>query len=220
MAKRKIIIIGAGGHAKVLINSLFEQNLEILGIVDADSSKLGESVLGIKIIGNDDVIQKYSVNDIYLVNGIGSVASLQLRKQIYQNFTKMGYLFMSIIDQNARIARDVHIGSGVQIMAGAIVQPGCSIGENTIINTRVSIDHDCFIGDNVHIAPGAVLSGNVTVGSCTHLGTSCTVIQGINIGSKVLVAAAALVIHDVTTGLKVCGIPAKEMMKIGKLDGM
>ena len=212
MMKKKIIVIGAGGHAKVLLNTLLEQDLEILGIVDVNTSKFGEVVLGVKIIGNDEVIQKYSKDDICLVNGIGSVESLELRKRIYQKFTRLGYSFINVIHPASIIAKDVNLGSGVQIMAGVIVQPGCRIGENTIVNTGASIDHDCFVKDNVHIAPGTVLSGNVTIGSCTHLGTSCTVIQGINIGSKVLVGAAALVIHDVKSGSKVCGIPAKEMV--------
>jgi len=94
-------------------------------------------------------------------------------------------------------------------MAGAVVQAGCVIGSNTIINTRASVDHDSKIGAHVHVAPGVVLSGGVTIYDEAHLGTGAVVIQGVTIGRASVVGAGAVVIRDVSDGAKVVGVPAK-----------
>lgn len=211
MGKRPILVLGAGGHSKVLINALLEQDLDILGIIDSDTSKIGMEILGIKVIGNDSDIKNYCQDDILLVNGIGSVDSMALRKKIYLSFKRQGYAFAKVIHPRAIIGRTVELGEGVQIMAGSILQPGCSIGENTIINTSVSIDHDSKIGSHVHIAPGSVLSGNVIVGNCTHIGIGCTIIQGKHIGHETLLGAGSLVLKDIRSNVRVFGVPAKEV---------
>ena len=212
MIKNKpIIVIGAGGHAKVLIDALLAQQSEVLGIVDEDVDKFGSKVLGIEVLGDDSYIKNYTVHDICLVNGLGSVGSMNLRKKIYEKFKQDGYCFKNVIHPSAIISKNVILAEGVQIMAGVVVNAGTSIGNNGIINTRASVDHDCFIGDHVHIAPGSVLSGAVSVGDCTHLGTGCTVIQGKTIGDHVLVGAGSLIIKNVKSGMKVLGVPAKEV---------
>lgn len=208
---KPVIVIGAGGHAKVLIDLLQEQKTEIIGIVDEDLDKVGSKILGVEILGDDSYIKKYSVNDILLVNGLGSIDSMNLRKKIYDKFKKDGYFFRNVIHSSAVISKNVILAEGVQIMPGAIVNAGTSIANNVIINTRVAIDHDCFIGNHVHVAPGSVLSGFVSIGDCTHLGTGCTIIQGKIIGTKVLVGAGTLVIKNVKSGMKVLGVPAKEV---------
>lgn len=209
---RPVVIIGAGGHARVLISTLKALQRGIVGILHPDETMIGQTIDGIPVIGNDEKICEYAPDAVELVNGIGSTSSTTKRHDIFETFKKDGYSFATIEHLAALIADNVKLGEGVQIMAGAIIQTGCIIGNNTIINTGAIIDHDCIIGDHVHIAPGAVLSGGVKIGALTHVGTGATIIQGAEIGGNSLIGAGAVVIRDVPAGKKVIGNPAKTIM--------
>ena len=208
-----VIVLGAGGHAKVLIDTLLALSVELIGIVDSASAPKQGSVLGIPIIGNDEMVLNYPTDEVRLVNGLGSVTSTADRKRLFVDFKSKGYGFAGINHPSAVIAREVSLAEGVQVMAGAVIQPGCALGENTIVNTGASVDHDCSIGAHVHLAPGTTLSGGVEVGSETHIGTGATVIQGIRLGEGSLIAAGALVTEDVPDNVTVMGIPAKVVEK-------
>jgi len=205
-----VIIIGGGGHAKVLIDALLASPVQILGFTDSKAGN--ENILpGIRLLGNDDLILQYQSDIILLVNGLGSVKSTYKRQEIFEYFKNRGYSFATVIHPASVISRHVEISEGAQIMAGAIIQPGSRIGKNTIVNTKVSVDHDCSIGDHVHLAPGVTLSGMVKIGSGTHIGTGATVIQGIKIGPNSLIGAGALVLKDLPAGSHAIGVPAKAM---------
>lgn len=213
MNKLPIIIIGAGGHAKVLIDTLLMLDEKILGIVDEDEGKIGTEILDIPVIGNDSLISNYSVGEIVLVNGIGSIQYMNARKNVYDKFKNGGYSFLSIIHPSAIIGRQVTLEEGVQIMAGTIIQIGSYIGSNSIINTRVTIDHDCMIGKHVHIAPGTVLSGSVEIGEEVHIGTGSAVIQNIHIGSHSTIGAGSVVVKSMPENIVAWGVPAKVIQK-------
>lgn len=206
---RPVIVIGAGGHAKVLIDAMLLMNLTIIGIVDADDNKLGERIFDIPILGGDLYIKKFAAEEIDLVNAIGSVAIPDLRKRIYVKFKELGYSFRTVVHPEAVISPYAILGEGVQAMAGAVIQAGCEVGCNSIINTRSALDHDCQIGRHVHIAPGVTLSGSVSVGDRTHIGTGATIIQGRKIGKGAIVGAGAVVVNHIGDGMKVMGIPAR-----------
>jgi sugar O-acyltransferase (sialic acid O-acetyltransferase NeuD family) len=208
-----VLLIGAGGHARVLIDALRLQSIEIMGIVDADANKKGQELMGVSVIGGDEEVMKYSPQQVRLVNGIGSVRVSLLRRRIFENFKNKGYQFEKVIHPSAVIASDVELSEGVQIMAGAIIQTGCKIGANTIINTRSSVDHDCQIGCHTHIAPRAVLSGGIVVGENTHIGTGAVIVQGVEIGTNSLVAAGAVVVRNVPNDITVAGMPARELKR-------
>lgn len=213
MTEKPLIIIGAGGHAKVLIDTLLLQGVSVLGIVDIDEKKIGTSILNLRVLGNDQYLEHYNAKDIKLVNGVGSTQSMYMRKMVYLKYKRAGYCFKSIIHPSAIVATSVQFGEGVQIMAGAVLQADCYVGDNSIINTCASIDHDCNIGEHVHIAPGCVLSGSIQIGANTHIGAGCTIIQGRKIGSNVLAGAGSLLIHDVEKNGKVVGVPARKLEK-------
>ena len=185
----------------------------ITGILEADQSLIGKTIAGIKVLGSDNLIEKYFPDAIELANGVGSISSLVKRKATYDKFKSKGYKFSTVIHPTAIIADDVEIGEGVQIMAGVIIQTGCKIGDNTIINTGAVVEHDCIIEKHVHIAPGAVLSGGVRIGTMTHVGSSATIIQGIEIGANCLVGAGSVVIQNVPDNSKALGVPAKVFYK-------
>ena len=204
-----VIVLGAGGHAKVLVDILLRLSVNVIGLCDCDPGMEGHSIMDVPVIGNDDKVLEYSMDEIRLVNGLGSVGLTKNRRELYGFFKNKGYSFATIIHPSALIASEVDLSEGVQVFAGVIIQPGTVIGQDTIINTGSSIDHDCIIGDHVFIAPGVTLSGEVEVGSNTHVGTGVNVIQGVRIGEDSLIAAGSLVIRDVPDAVKVMGVPAQ-----------
>lgn len=204
-----VIVIGGGGHAKVLIDAMMGQSFKIIGITDRDKGRWGCKIMDIPVIGGDDVVLDYSPDAVLLVNGLGSAGITVPRRQIYDHFKNSGYSFASVIHPSAVTGAGVELAEGVQVMAGAIIQTGSRIGDNTIINTKASVDHDCVIGKHVHLAPGVTLSGGVCICDGVHLGTGATVIQGAKIGKNSVVGAGSLVINDIPGGVTVMGVPAK-----------
>lgn len=204
-----VIVLGAGGHAKVLLDVLKLHNIKIIGLTDSQPAKINNLIFDVEVLGDDAEILKYSPDTIGLVNGLGTIKSCSIRKKIYEQFKVKYYNFASVIHPSAIVSQYVELSEGVQIMAGSIVQTDCFIGTNTIINTRASVDHDCTIADHVHIAPGVTLSGGVEVGECVHIGTGAVVLQGIKIGRNSTIGAGAIVTRDVPEGVVAVGNPAR-----------
>ena len=204
-----LLIIGAGGHAKVLVDTLLREKRSIEGLLDSDPSKKGLRVLGAAVLGDDALLLVRDPTTTVLVNGVGSVGVAVARQLIFDRYKARGFQFASVVHPDAVVAIDAALGEGVQIMAGVVIQPGCRFGCNTIVNTRASVDHDCSIGSHVHIGPGATISGDVRVGDGTHVGTGAIIVQGMRVGSGCLVAAGAVVVHDVPDGSTVMGVPAR-----------
>lgn len=194
-----IVIIGGGGHARVLIDALRIARRQILGIVDPKLA-VADAPFGLQVLGGDDAIEKYRPDQIELVNGVGGTDSTQHRRDIYRRFKARGFRFAEVIHRSAVVSELAKFAEGVQVMAGCVIQCGTIIGANTIVNTRASIDHDCSIGQSVHIAPGVTLSGSVTIGDGSHIGTGACVIQGMTIGRDCLVAAGAVIYRDLAHG--------------------
>ncbi|MFC4322492.1 acetyltransferase [Litchfieldia salsa] len=200
-----IIIIGNGGHARVVTDCLLLNNKKILGFT---APKKEENRFGLPYLGEDMIIEGYSKEDVLLVNGVGK---LKDRTKIYNYFTEIGYRFASVIHPNSIISPYANIGEGSQIMAGSVIQAFAKISDNTIINTSCSIDHDCSVGIHSHISPGTSLAGGVTIGEVTHVGAKTVVIENIKVGSYVIVGAGSLILKDVCDNSKVYGVPAKEV---------
>jgi UDP-perosamine 4-acetyltransferase len=213
MSQPPLIVLGAGGHSKVLISAVRLLGRDVLGLTDVDKEKIGTELMGLPIIGDDRSILKYQPQEIRLVNGIGTVRVNEFHQKIFEAYKKKGYRFESIAHPSAIIDESVFLGEGCQIMAGAIIQTGCHIGMNSIINTGAQIDHDSAIGNHVHVAPGAILSGGVAIGDGAHIGAGAVIIQGVSIGKNSLVAAGATVTKNVPDNVAVAGVPARELTK-------
>lgn len=197
---RKLILIGGGGHARVLKDTLdMFSHYEILGFTDIKAVRN----LGVPYLGDDRIIKKFSKKDILLVNGIGSVKLPLQRREIYERFKKQGYRFLEVIHPHAYVSSKAKISQGVQIMAGVVINTGAVIGEDAIINTSSSVDHDCRIGKHSHIAPGVTLCGAVRIGECCLVGTGAKIIQGISIGSRVLVPAGEIIRTNKLSGRRI-----------------
>ncbi len=203
--KKKLIIIGGGGHARVLNH--------IIGIIGIDEvcgyTDQAPTGLSIPYLGCDDIIKKFSSEDILLVNGVGSSGRPTQREALFQKFKREGYSFHSLIHPKAVISSDVEISEGVQVMGGAIINTGVILGENIIINTGAIIDHNCELEPHTHIAPGVTLSGGCRIGTGSHIGTGATIIQNISIGQRSLIGAGAVVVKSIPPNSKAMGVPAK-----------
>ena len=195
--KNKIVIIGGGGHAKVIISILKKLNsFEIVGYTDLENK--GE-ILGVSYLGNDDILNSlFSNGVINAVIGLGQIKSTALRRKIVDICKSIGFNFPTIISPNAIINEDVSIGNGTVVMDGVTINSGSTIGECSIVNTNASIDHDCVIGDFTHIAPGVTLSGGVNVGNDVLIGTGSNIIQQINILDNTIISAGSTIIKSIS----------------------
>jgi sugar O-acyltransferase (sialic acid O-acetyltransferase NeuD family) len=202
VTNKPIIILGAGGHAKVIAEVLRLSNVKIHGFVTPDL-EAGTEFFGATILGDDAVIFNYSADEIQLANGVGALPGQFLRWALASAMRKKGYRFTTIVHQSTVVATDVVLEEGVQLMAGVVIQPGTTVGRDTIINTGTIIDHDCCIAENCHLAPGVVSSGGVEIGKNVHVGTGVKIIQGVNIGEASMIAAGSTIYKDVPAGMLV-----------------
>jgi len=211
---KPLLIIGAGGHASVLVDILRQQRREIIGIVSPILDPTSKVFNGIKHFKNDNDILTFDNQSIILVNGIGSLPGHNLRTVLYSKFKALGYEFQTVVASNAIVSDYAVLEDGVQILTGAIVQTNTRIGANSIINTGAIIEHDCIIGENNHIAPGVTLSGQVITSEHVHIGTGATIIQNVKIGVNSVVAAGATLTKSL--GQNIIHFPAKPFQKIKK----
>ena len=204
--REKIILIGGGGHCKVIIDAVkCAGKYEIVGIIDRKLNK-NEETLGVPVLGGDELLSdfyKKGVGNAFI--SFGSVGDCAARKDMYRKIKQMGFKLPVIVHPRAVIAVDVELGEGTFVAASATINSGTKIGKNAIINTSSSIDHDCRIGDLVHIAPGATLSGGVKIGEETHIGTGANLIQYVTIGARCMVGMGLTVRHDIENGAKYTG---------------
>lgn len=214
ISKPKLVVLGAGGHAKVLLDAFFagQQQLDwALVILTPESHLHGSRLLGVPIIGDDDCIDaQVRAGATHFVVGIGSIKSNALRTRLYAFGLQHQLKPLTVIHPNAICSKWAHLGAGVQVMAGAIVNADAIIGDHVIINTGAIVEHDCHIGDHVHIAPGVRLSGGVVVEDGAHIGTGACIRQGVRVGKQAVVGMGAVVVNDVLPNTIVMGVPAKQ----------
>ena len=207
----RVIGLGAGGHAKVVIEILrLLDNYEIVGLLDPRQTLWGNKVLGIPVLGDDDLLptlHSQGIRSVFI--GIGMVGDARPRRKAYEKARSHGFQVVQAIHPQAVIAPSVKIGHGPTIMAGAVINADTRLGNNVIINTGAIVEHDCVIGDHSHIATGARLAGAVHVGEGTHVGLGASVIQGVEIGRNAVIGAGAVVVRNVPDNAVVAGVPAR-----------
>lgn len=195
--RKKLILIGASGHARVLLALIEDLGLDLAGVCDPKlAGEKARSWYGIPVLGGDEALENLDPEKYALANGIGPMVGRALRQTLYEKL-RGRFAFPPLIHRTAWVAKDVALADGVQIMAGAILQPGCSIGANTTVNTRASVDHDTKIGANCHIAPGSVICGGVKTADNVYIGAGSTVIQNISIKEGSIIGAGAACVRDV-----------------------
>jgi UDP-perosamine 4-acetyltransferase len=207
---KPVVILGGGGHARVVIDALRCAGHEIAGVIDPKPEVAQTLPKGVAWLGGD-LSSRARASEVVVAIGVGSLEPSvhNPRFKLFTEAKTFGFEILSFRHPSAIVAADVELGEGSQLMAGAILQSGVRIGVNCIINTGASLDHDCRIGDHVHIAPGVVLSGTVKVGTGSHLGTGAIVIQNIRIGEWAMIAAGAVITSDVQPGARVAPGPQR-----------
>ena len=210
---RKILILGGGGHAKVIIDMLLQQKDRYVpvGCVVDNPTGATSSVLGVPIIGDDRCLAMQKQNGISSV--VVAIGNNVARKKIFHELQKLGFELPSIVSDRSIVSPFARLGAGVVIMPQAVVGPDSTIGDGAIINTGATVDHDCVIGPFAHIAPGCSLAGSVSVGELSFLGVGTAVIPERRIGTGVMVGAGAVVNKDIENGETVVGVPARPIQR-------
>ncbi|MGK7873278.1 MAG: acetyltransferase [Xenococcaceae cyanobacterium] len=209
-----VYVLGAGGHGRVVLDTLLANGIRVTGILDANAQISG-LVFGVPILGGDEYLDNVSIAKTFLVNGLGANPKTFKRRNIFTVMKTRGFTFKSFKHPSAIVSSAIKMGEGCQVMAGVVIQAAVTLEENIVINTRASIDHDCMIGSHAFIAPGVTLCGNVRVAPSAFIGAGAVVIPDIHIGQNAIVGAGAVVTKSVADGWVVAGNPA---VKIGIND--
>jgi sugar O-acyltransferase (sialic acid O-acetyltransferase NeuD family) len=200
-----VLVLGAGGHGKVVADILLSGGLAVLGFVDDDDRLAGARVLGLPVLGRID--DYAACRPAGIVLGIGANA---VRKQLVDRLGAAAEpLWITAAHPRATLAASVVAGPGTVVVAGAVVNVDAVIGAHAIINTCASVDHDCRVGDYAHIAPGARLAGAVSIGEGAFIGAGAAILPGRSVGCWATVGAGAVVARDVPDGVVAKGLPAR-----------
>ena len=211
---RDIVVIGASGHARVLVHLLQTMGTPPAALVDIDTELHGTDLYGVPVIGDDEAVLARQPSDVVLVNAVGNApgsgqSGLHVRRAVFEKFKENRFEFVNVVSGDASVSKRTTLGEGVQAVTRSIIHPGVNIGDNTILNTGGSLDHDCWVGAHSHIAPWAVLCGGVTVGDDCQIGARAVLVPGIRVGDGAVVGAGAVVIADVAPCTTVVGNPAR-----------
>ncbi len=197
--KPYILIYGAGGHAKSVMEIVLQNNAHaIAGIVDDDKRLAGKQVLGIPVLGTHALLPALVERGVRLAaNGVGGIIDIGVRVRIFELLESAGFTFPALIHPRATVEPSATVGDGAQVFANAYVGSEAVLHTKCMVNTNAVVSHDCEIGSYTHIAPGALLAGHVHVGERTLIGMGVTTTIGVKIGSGVRIGNGAIVLADV-----------------------
>ena len=201
-----LLIIGAGGHGRVVADTALSLGWSRVAFLDDRARALG-SPLGMPIVGtlSDLAAQRES-----FPCAIVAIGEVNLRLELIDRCRRLGFEVVSLMHPMSFVSRFASIGAGCVAFAQSAINVGAAMGAGCIVNTGATVDHDCLIGEGVHICPGAHLAGDVRIGDRSWIGIAATIRQGITIGRNATVGAGAVVVADVAENSTVVGVPAKE----------
>lgn len=200
-----IVIVGAGGHAKVCIELLRSMGKTIACCVGADTAVL--ECLGVPVVHGDDNLARLRTEGYQHV--FIALGPNRLRARLAAHARDLGFLLINAISTHAVVSPSAELGEGVAVMAGAVINAAARIEDLAIINTGACVDHDCVIGQAAHLAPQCALAGGVHIGAGAFLGVGCKIIPGITVGAHAIIGAGAVVIGDLPDAVTAVGVPAR-----------
>jgi sugar O-acyltransferase (sialic acid O-acetyltransferase NeuD family) len=205
------VILGGGGHARVLIDSLqLMGSVLIHGVLDPNPTLWGTTLLDVPILGGDDMLVGLTERGVNrFVVGLGGASDNRPRERLFQLARAHSLTPITVIHPAAIVSRWAIIGAGSQVLPTATLNAGAQLGCGVIVNSGGIVEHDCEIGDYVHVASGAILASAVRVGRRAHIGAGATIRQGIVIADDAVVGAGAVVVKNVSPGEVVVGVPAR-----------
>jgi acetyltransferase EpsM len=201
-----IVVVGAGGHGKVVADVARTAGFRVHGFVDdrAEQSPLPD----IPLLGPLSVLDSLLVSGSFAL--VVAIGENHRRMELAEMLAAAGYGFATVVAPSAVVSAFAVIGPGTVLLPQAVVNAGARVGAHAILNTACSVDHDCLVGDYVHLSPGVRLSGNVRIGRGAHLGTGVSVIPGRSVGEWSTVGAGAVVVRDIGSRVVAVGVPAVE----------
>ncbi|WP_454761015.1 acetyltransferase [Caulobacter segnis] len=200
-----VVIIGGGGHAKVVIESLRASGHTVAAIVDADPTP--REVLGVPVVGDDlklPALKEQGLSQLFV-----AIGDNRLREKLGRKAQGLGFVLVNAIHPSAVISPSAKLGQGVAVMAGVAINADTDVGDLAIINTGAVVDHDGRLGVACHLGPASALAGGVTVGDRAFLGVGARVIPGVTIGADTTVGAGGVVVRDLPDGVLAVGVPAR-----------
>ena len=211
MSARRCVVLGAGGHARVVLASLDRVAVDVVGALVAPGDATHDDI-GVPVLGGDELLRQLRETGVtHFVIGIGGTRDNWPRAKAFEAGVAAGLSPLTVVHPTAVCLALEGLGGGVFLGPGAIVNIGSKVGDNVIVNSGAIVEHDCHLGAHVHVASGAVLGGGVRADSYAHIGAGAVVRQGLSIGSAAIVAAGAVVVEDVDPGVTVAGVPAKPL---------
>lgn len=208
--KDKIVVIGGGGHSKLIINTIKRlDNYEILGYTDIINKG---PILGINYLGDDSVLPEFFAkdNNCKAVIGIVPYQVSNKRQEIYYMLKEIGFNLPVIVSSSAIINEEVNIGEGTVILEKAMINVCSKVGKCVMIDPGAIIEHDCNVGNFVHMAVGAIIGGEVEVADGTIIGVGTKVIQGKKIANNSLISEGSIVVNNILINGTYFGIPARK----------
>ncbi len=209
----RVVLIGAGDHARVLVDTLEgTAACQLYAVLDKDDAHAGSTLQGLPILPESSTLNNLREQGVsHFVVAVAGPRQASLRRQLFQQALQAGLQPWTVTHSTACISTRARLGAGVQLLARCVVNTGARLQSNVIVNTGAIVEHDCHIGPHAHIAPGVCLAGGVRVGTGAHIGVGAVVKEYVSIGDQALVGAGAVVIHDVPAQAVVAGIPAKPL---------
>lgn len=204
----RLLVVGAGGHAKVVIDAALAAGFEIAGVVGAESD--AAEVLGAPVSTSRDGI----TSDGFIV----AIGDNSTRARLFAEYLADGLVPLSVVHPTAILGSDVDLGGGTFVAAGVIVNPGARIGADAILNTGCSVDHDCILGAHTHVAPQVALCGAVELGEGVLMGVGSCAAPGVSVGAWCAVGAGAAVVDDLPARTVSVGVPARVLRQTVEPD--
>lgn len=205
----KIIILGSGGHGKVVKEIAEACGYEVIGFV-GDNKPVGTKILDKKVLCRIEDIGTLKSETLNLAVAVGANT---VREKRAKQVLEMGFVTPALVHPSCIFSKSAEVGMGTVIMAGTVVNSEAYIGDFCIINTGATVDHDCRVGDFCHISPGANLGGEVTIRDYTWVGVGAAVRECITIGKNVMIGGSAFVACDIEDNVTAVGVPAKVMKR-------
>ena len=205
---KKVVIIGAGGHGKVIADIVEKSGDTVFGFLDDGKAK-GEKIMGCYcIIGSIEECEVWQKNDedLYFIIGIGNG---KIRKAIFEKYQLNYY---TAVHPSANLAMEVTLGEGTVVMANVCVNANAKIGKNCILNTASVIEHDSILMDFVHVCPNATLCGTVKIGNLTQIGAGAVVKNNVEIVDSCTIGAGTVVVKNIEEKGTYVGVPARKIL--------
>ena len=196
MRKPRLILIGAGGHARACIDVIEQHDqYQIAGLVGMPN-ELHNKHLGYAIVATDDDLPELAKTHQYALVTVGQIQTPDHRIRLYQLAAELGLQCPVIISPDSHVSHHATIGAGTIVMHGAVINAGARVGCNCIINTRAVIEHDATVADHCHISTGAIVNGDANIGAGSFIGSGSVVKEGVTIGQRSVVGMGLAVRHN------------------------